>query len=131
MKKLLIVVSMALLMLLSLNTAALATNGTQGVIDNYLGITVGQACAALTQDPPKIEGIFCVLGRTIDILLGLIGGVSLLFLVFGGLQYMASGGDEKALTAAKAAITYSVLGLIIVLFTVLGMDILLRFLGVF
>ena len=64
---------------------------------------------------PNISALFCIVAKIISILLGLSGAVALVFLVIGGLQYMASGGDEKALTTAKSTITYAVLGLIIIL----------------
>jgi hypothetical protein len=40
-------------------------------------------------------------------------------LVYGGLQYMISGGDEKAITAAKSTVQYSVFGLLVILGAIL------------
>lgn len=69
----------------------------------------------LGEGVPELTGIFCALAKIISVLLGAGGVVALIFLMIGGLQYMASGGDEKALTAAKGTITYSVLGLILII----------------
>lgn len=93
----------------------------ESLIQDYLpAFSTSGACAA--GDVPDISGIFCILVRIISILLLAAGGVSLLFLIIGGLRYMASGGDEKAITTAKSAITYAVLGLLITLGAVFGVN---------
>ena len=84
--------------------------------------TSGACAAGVTGDVPTISGIFCILVKIISILLLAAGGVALLFLIIGGIRYMASGGDEKAITAAKAAITYAVLGFVITIGAVFGIN---------
>lgn len=76
------------------------------------------SCPSKLPDVPSIADILCVLGNTISVLVGIAGGVALLFLLYGGIQYMISGGDEKALGTAKSTITYSLLGLVIVILAV-------------
>lgn len=68
---------------------------------------------------PKIAGILCILEKTILTLLNFAEGIALLFLVYGGIQYLVSGGDKIALTTAKHTITYSLLGLIVILAAIL------------
>lgn len=48
--------------------------------------------------------------------------LALIFLLIGGIKWITSGGDKQALAGAKATITYSLVGLIIVLvsFALLG-----------
>ena len=82
----------------------------ESIIETYLGVTFGETCST-----EEITGIFCIIGKLIFYLLLLVGAISLVMFVVGGLQYMASGGDEKALTTAKSTLTYAVLGLFIVL----------------
>ena len=92
----------------------------ESLIEKYLPpFSSSGMCAAGTGDLPDVSGIFCVLVKIITILLTSAGGVAFLLLVIGGLRYMISGGDEKAITAAKSGITYSVLGLIIIFGAVL------------
>ncbi len=43
----------------------------------------------------------------------IIGAVSVLMLIYGGVRYTISGGDEKSVTAAKNTIIYSVVGIIV------------------
>lgn len=97
------------------------------VVEKYLPVfsTEGACAAPSVGDAPDITGLLCVLVRIISILLTSAGVVALLFLMIGGLRYMASGGDEKAITAAKSAITYAVLGLIIILGAIFGVNLIL------
>lgn len=43
------------------------------------------------------------------------GTFALFFIVWGGIRLIMSGGDAKAVTAARQIITYAVIGLIVVL----------------
>ncbi len=96
----------------------------ESIIETYLGVTFGETCST-----EEITGIFCIIGKLINYLLLIVGAVSLVMFVVGGLQYMASGGDEKALTTAKATLTYAVLGLFIVLLSSLIVSIVLSTVG--
>lgn len=82
----------------------------EDVVQNYLNVTFGGACST-----EELIGIFCIIGKLINYLLLLVGAISLVMVVVGGLQYMISGGDEKAITASKSTITHAILGLFIVL----------------
>ena len=43
--------------------------------------------------------------------------LSVLFIIIGGLRYIASAGNEQALEGAKKTLTFAVLGLIVVIFS--------------
>lgn len=56
------------------------------------------------------SGVF----RTVtNVLLFLIGTLSVIMLVIGGIRYTVSNGDSNQLTAAKNTIMYSIVGLIV------------------
>ena len=56
------------------------------------------------------DGIF----KTItNVLLFLIGAVSVIMLIIGGIRYTISGGDSTAVTSAKNTILYAVIGIIV------------------
>jgi hypothetical protein len=56
------------------------------------------------------DGIF----RTItNVLLFLIGAVSVIMLIIGGIRYTISGGDSSAVTAAKNTILYAIVGIVV------------------
>lgn len=94
------------------------------VLDKYIWSMSGGTC-----ETGKITDIFCIITNIINKLLTVGSLIALLFLVIGGIQYMATGGDEKALTTAKETITYSVLGLLIMLGSILIINTLLYQLG--
>lgn len=52
----------------------------------------------------------------VNILLFVIGGVSVIMIVVGGLRYVLSNGDSSAVTSAKNTILYAVVGLVIAMF---------------
>lgn len=66
------------------------------------------------------EGIACD-GKTplfkliTNVLLFIIGAVSVIMLVIGGIRYTVSAGDSSAVTAAKNTIMYAIIGIIVAL----------------
>ena len=56
------------------------------------------------------DGIF---KRIIEILLFLIGAISVIMLVYGGIQYTLSSGDSGKVTNAKNTILYAIVGIIV------------------
>lgn len=55
-------------------------------------------------------GIF----RTVtNILLFLVGAISVIMLIIGGIRYVVSGGDQSAVTAAKNTILYAIVGIVV------------------
>lgn len=43
------------------------------------------------------------------------GALAVLFIIYGGLQYITSAGNEKQAESAKQTLTYAVIGLVVVL----------------
>ena len=56
------------------------------------------------------NGVFSRITNTVSLIVGLI---SVIMLVYGGLRYILSGGDSKKVTDAKNTILYAIIGLII------------------
>lgn len=57
-----------------------------------------------------------VIGRLIKAVLGLSGSVALLMFVWGGFQYLWSGGDPKKVEKGKETLKNAVLGIVIIFF---------------
>jgi len=55
-----------------------------------------------------------VLANIIIWILGLSGGIAVLFLILGGLQYITSSGNKDKAEQAKQTILYAVIGLIVI-----------------
>lgn len=60
------------------------------------------------------ESVSEFLGSIQGWLLGLVGGLAVLFIVYGGFLYMTSGGNKERIETAKKTLTYAILGLILV-----------------
>ena len=63
--------------------------------------------------PTELIGDNGVFRRITNTVLLIVGLISVIMLVYGGLRYILSGGDSKKVTDAKNTILYSIIGLII------------------
>jgi len=70
--------------------------------------------ASSPEEPPKLQDLGFIFSRALTGIFALAGLTAFSYLLIGGFKYLTSGGDEKAVTAAKATLTTAVVGLIIV-----------------
>ena len=63
--------------------------------------------------PAELFGTGGVITTITNILLFIVGALSVIMLIFGGLRYVVSGGNSTAVTAAKNTILYAIVGLVI------------------
>ena len=63
--------------------------------------------------PTELIGDNGVFSRITNTVLLIVGLISVIMLVYGGLRYILSGGDSKKVTDAKNTILYALIGLII------------------
>ena len=63
--------------------------------------------------PTELIGDNGVFSRITNPVLLIVGLISVIMLVYGGLRYILSGGDSKKVTDAKNTILYAIIGLII------------------
>jgi len=68
----------------------------------------------VTIKDPKSTDIKVILNDVIGWVLLLVGGIAVLFLIWGGIQYVISAGNKDKAEAAKQTITYAVIGLIVI-----------------
>ena len=73
----------------------------------------GAEAARATGMPSDLIGDNGVFGRITNVILLIVGIVSVVMLIYGGLRYILSGGDSKKVTDAKNTILYAIIGLII------------------
>lgn len=66
--------------------------------------------------PAELVGDGGVINQFTNIVLYIVGFISVIMLIWGGIRYIISGGDSKKITDAKNTILYAILGLIIVFF---------------
>jgi glucan phosphoethanolaminetransferase (alkaline phosphatase superfamily) len=76
-----------------------------------------------------IPDLGTVVGNAFDVLFALAGVVAMFYIIVGGYNYIASGGNPEMTEAAKATLTNAILGLILVLASYLIIGFLLSRLG--
>ena len=96
--------------------------GYIGCIDNAAPVTqVDPKLPSLTQVEPQklpnplgITDINQFIARVINFVFGLVGSISLLMFIYGGLTWMTSAGSNEKIKKGKDIIVWSVIGLAIV-----------------
>lgn len=66
-----------------------------------------------TTDDQGTTDLNNVFKDVVNILLYVIGAISVVMLIFGGIRYTVSGGNSTQVTAAKNTIMYAIIGLVI------------------
>ncbi len=61
----------------------------------------------------QLFGAGSIFERIIGILLFLVGAISVVMLIVGGIRYILSAGDQNAVTGAKNTIMYAVIGIVV------------------
>lgn len=80
-----------------------------------MALTVREGAEAAKADnmPTELLGDDGVFTRITNTALYAVGIISVIMLIYGGLRYVLSGGDNKKVTDAKNTILYAIIGLII------------------
>lgn len=63
--------------------------------------------------PTTLFGTGGIFTTIVNILLYIIGAISVIMLIFGGIRYVVSGGDSAAVTSAKNTILYAIVGIVV------------------
>ena len=80
---------------------------------NNLSISSGANCAKGTEQPAQLFGDNSIFQRVTNILLFLVGAISVIMLIIGGIRYVISGGDQNQVTSAKNTILYAIVGIVV------------------
>lgn len=80
-----------------------------------LSIGGGAESARGNDQPADLVGQQGMFKKITDVMLFIIGAVSVIMLIIGGLRYVISGGDQNAVSGAKNTILYAVIGIIVAL----------------
>jgi uncharacterized membrane protein len=85
-------------------------------VDTYaLTAREGADGAKSPEQPTTVEGEGGVFQTITNVLLFIIGAISVIMLIIGGIRYVVSGGDSSAVTSAKNTILYAIVGIIVAL----------------
>lgn len=74
-------------------------------------------------DGPTLECIFPLIQVIINWLLTFAGVVAVILIIISGIRLITSGGDPKRVEAGKKTFTYAIIGLLIILFSFLIINI--------
>lgn len=80
---------------------------------NDQSVSGGVACAQGSASDQSLFGDDSIFTTIVNILLFVIGAISVIMLIVGGIRYTISGGDSGAVTGAKNTIMYAIIGLVI------------------
>lgn len=77
------------------------------------GVTQGVGAARGADQPDDLFGPTGIFRTITNVLLFIIGAVSVIMLIIGGFKYVTSQGDSSKVTEAKNTILYAIIGLIV------------------
>lgn len=78
-----------------------------------LSASSGVNCAQGNNTPAQLFGQGSIFTTIVNVLLFIIGAISVIMLIIGGIRYTISAGDSGNVTAAKNTIMYAIIGLIV------------------
>lgn len=77
------------------------------------GAQSGVNSAKTSEMPTTLFGVEGTFTQVVNIMLYIIGILSVIMLIFGGMKYVLSRGESKAVESAKNTILYAIVGLIV------------------
>lgn len=80
--------------------------------------------------PIPLTCIPVYVNRIISALIAMAGGIGVILIIVGAIQWITSGGDPKAMAKARATLTYAIIGLSLVFMSFLILSVLGRILGI-
>ncbi len=103
----------ALALSLALFTPTASTVSAAGSCASGATIADGVDCASTSGSPKTLFGTGGIFTTIINTLLFIIGALSVVMLIIGGIRYTVSGGTAAQVTAAKNTIMYALIGLVV------------------
>jgi hypothetical protein len=93
------------------------------MLPNFSVWAQGPAPATLDQ----LEGIFT---NIVQIIITIAGFALFIMLIVGGFRFLTSGGDTKAVAAARNTLTFAILGLVLIIASILILKLIEEITGV-
>lgn len=81
--------------------------------ESNLSAASGVNCAQGQDTPTTLFGEGSIFTTVVNVLLFVIGAISVIMLIIGGIRYTVSAGDSTNVTAAKNTIMYALIGLVV------------------
>jgi hypothetical protein len=71
-------------------------------------------CASTVNSTGTTSSVGNLINEVIDVFSWLVGGISVIMIIYGGFRYVTSGGNDSSISGAKNTIIYALIGLVIV-----------------
>ena len=111
-----------LLALLAVPALALSVSAAPVFAAEDLTLRNGVDSSKSDDQPPTLFGDGGIFETVSKVLLLVIGAVSVIMLIIGGIRYTISQGDSSAVTSAKNTILYSIIGLVVAILAYAAVD---------
>lgn len=102
---------LASFMVAVLGTFVLAPVATVGAIDPLDGACKNNAASEICAN--KDDNGTDLIGKIVDVLLFVVGALSVVMIIVSGILYVSSTGDAGRVSKAKNTLTYSIVGLVV------------------
>lgn len=106
------VVSIAIMICAAFGLATLSTVSLSNNVSAQVSDGIGAATTS-EMEGRKIDGDSGLVKSVVNILLWVIGILSIIMIIFSGIRYVTSSGDASKTKAAQNTLIYSVVGLIV------------------
>ena len=83
---------------------------TNLISDQCAGVTDSAVC---NKAQSKSSTPASLIGKIVNTLLYIVGALSVIMIIIGGIMYATSAGDSGRITTAKNTITYAIVGLVV------------------
>ncbi|MCH7951621.1 hypothetical protein IH980_02725 [Patescibacteria group bacterium] len=87
------------------------------VIIGFLGNPIKAYAALVGEEPTEFSALEPIVENLIKAAVPIAGVVLFGMLVFGGIQYLTSGGDPEGMQKAKSTLTYAIIGIVLLVLT--------------
>ena len=92
----------------------ISNNLCSGADLNATQLGTGNTTSSCANDPAVNTRVNDIIHLVINVFSLIVGVVSVIMIIIGGLKYITSGGDSGNITGAKNTILYAIIGLVIV-----------------
>lgn len=109
------VLSIALMICMVFGASALLTTSLSGSVSAQVSDGIDIATTPEMKGK-KIEGKGGLIQTVVNVLLWVVGALSVIMIIFSGIRYVTSAGDAAKTKAAQNSLIYAVVGLIVAIF---------------
>ena len=88
--------------------------GTTTGSNNPQAYDTGGCVAVVNGGQSATTGVGALITEVIDTFSWIVGGISVIMVIYGGFRYVTSGGNDSSISGAKNTIVYALIGLVIV-----------------